>query len=59
MASTPDIPEQVTPAVKQERKADVDPEDIKLGADEEETSTSQGKRQLTRPRQAADTGLQI
>lgn len=59
MASSPDIPEASTPAAKPERKVDIAPEDIQLGADSEETTTAQGKRQLTRPRTASSTGLQL
>lgn len=58
MASSPDIPEAVTPAKKPERQVDVAPEDIVLGSGGD-ADTSQGKRQLKRPRTATGTGLQV
>lgn len=57
MASSPNIPEAKTPAKKPERQVDVAPEDIQLGSDD--TSTSEGKRKLKRPRSATGTGLQV
>lgn len=59
MASTPDIPEAVPPAPKPERKVDVEPEDVQIGASDSADTNSQGKRQLKRPRSAAGTGLQV
>lgn len=60
MASTPDIPEAKIPAKKPERQIDVAPEDIKLGSEDTSMDTSQGKRQLRRPRSATGiTGLQV
>lgn len=58
MASSPDIQQAQTPAAKPERVVDVAPEDIQLGTDES-SDTSQGKRQLKRPRTAAGTGLSV
>lgn len=59
MASTPDIPEAKIPAKKPERQVDVAPEDIQLGSDTG-ADTSQGKRQLRRPRSATGmSGLQV
>lgn len=58
MASSPNIPEAVTPAKKPERQVDVAPEDIVLGSGDN-VDTSQGKRQLKRPRTATGTGLQV
>ena len=58
MASSPDIPEAKTPAKKPERNVDVAPEDIQLGTGSD-SGTSEGKRQLKRPRSAAGTGLSL
>ncbi len=59
MASSPDIPEAVTPAVKPEREIDVAPEDIQLGTDESSDASTTGKSKLKRPRSATGTGLSL
>lgn len=58
MASSPNIPDAKTPATKPERTVDVAPEDIQLGGSDN-TDTSTGKKKLTRPRAATETGLQV
>lgn len=58
MASSPKIPEAQTPAKKPERQVEVAPEDIELGSGDM-SDTSSGKRQLKRPRTAANTGLSV
>lgn len=59
MASTPNIQQAELPAAKPERQVDVSPEDIVLGSGQDSSETSEGKRQLKRPRTAAGSGLQI
>ena len=59
MSSKPKVPDAVIPAVKPERQVDIAPEDVVLGSEEEDTSIATGKRQLTRPRTASTTGLQL
>jgi len=58
MASSPNIPAAKTPATKPERTVDVAPEDIQLGSGDDTDGTT-GKKKLTRPRAATDTGLQV
>lgn len=59
MSSSPKIPDTVVPAVKPTRDVAIAPEDVVLGSEAETTSTATGKRQLTRPRTASTTGLQL
>ena len=59
MASTPDIPDPITPAPKPERVVDVQPDDIELGSTGSET-VAQGKNRLKRPSTSSSTaGLQV
>ena len=50
------IPEVKTPAQQLERQAEVAPEDITMGTDDE-TSTAKGKRALLRPTSSSLGGL--
>ncbi|QHJ79513.1 MAG: hypothetical protein [Caudoviricetes sp.] len=58
MSSKPKIPKAVTPAASPTRQVDVQPEDVQLGDDASQTTTTKGKRSLMRP-SGTSTGLAV
>lgn len=59
MSSKPKTPKETFTAARPERVVDVQPEDVTLGDGDADTGADMGKRQLTRPKSAAGTGLAV
>lgn len=59
MSSSPKKPKETFTAARPERVVDVQPEDVTLGEGDASTGADTGKRQLTRPKSVAGTGLAV
>lgn len=62
--SKPKVPAYNPPATKPERQVDVEPEDVQLGDNPDDTTQKKGKRSLMRPTgvsatSGAPTGLSV